>query len=76
MNDKDMAVALAYDEGKVTVMCAYFPRYMDLKVERKPREESSKDNVQVDYVDTFGLENLKDSTAVDTVAVVEEIVEN
>lgn len=74
-NDKDMAVALAYDEGKVTVMCAYLPRFMDLKVERKPREESSKDNVQVDYVDTFGLEKLEDSMAVDTVAVVEEVVE-
>lgn len=74
-NDKDMAVALAYDEGKITVMCAYLPRFLDLKVERKPREESSKDNVQVDYVDTFGLERHEDSTAVDTVAVVEEVVE-
>lgn len=74
-NDKDMSVALAYDEGKVTVMCAYLHRYMDLKVERKSREESSKDNVQVDYVDTFGLEKHEDSMAVDTVAVVEEVLE-
>lgn len=71
-NDKDMAVALAYDEGKVTVMCAYLPRYIELKVERKPREEASKDDVQVDYVDTFGLERINDS---DSVAVEEVVVE-
>ncbi|MDE7410648.1 MAG: WG repeat-containing protein [Paramuribaculum sp.] len=69
-NDKDMAVALAYDKGKVTVMCVYLPRYMELTVERKPREESSKDDVQVDYVDTFGFEELKEST------VVEDVIEN
>lgn len=71
-NDKEMAVALAYDEGKVTVMCAYLPRYMELKVERKSREEASKDDVQVDYVDTFGLERINDS---DSVAVEEVVVE-
>ena len=72
-NDKDVAVALAYDEGKVTVMCAYLPRFMDLNVERKPREETSKDNIQVDYVDTFGLEHLNKS---DSVAVEEVVIEN
>lgn len=70
-NDKDMAVALAYNEGNVTVMCAYLPRYMELQVERKPREESYKDDVQIDYIDTFGLEKLEDPVEVDSVAVVE-----
>lgn len=70
-NDKDMAVALAYNEGNVTVMCAYLPRYMELQVERKPREESYKDDVQIDYIDTFGLEKLEDPVEADSVAVVE-----
>ena len=70
-NDKDMAVALAYNEGKITVMCAYLPRYMDLKVERKSREEFSQENVQVDYVDTFGIERTSNS---DSTAIEEDIV--
>ncbi|MCM1400798.1 MAG: hypothetical protein NC189_02150 [Bacteroides sp.] len=45
---------------------------MNIEVKRIPREDSSKDDVQVDYADTFGLE--MDSTAVDTVALIEEVV--
>ncbi len=71
-NNKDIAVALAYDEGTVSIMCAYLPRYMELEVNRKPREESSKDDIQLDYIDTFGLEKLDDSIAADTVV---EVVE-
>lgn len=72
-NDKDMAVALGYNEGKVTIMCAYVPSYLGLQVERKSREAASKGDVQVDYVDAFGLETSNDSIAVDS-AVVEEVV--
>lgn len=72
-NDKTgMCVGLSYDDGTVSVMCAYSDRYMNIEVKRKPREDSSKDDVQVDYVDSFGLE--KDSAAVDSVAVAEEVV--
>ncbi len=74
-NEKDIAVALAYNNGTVTVMCAYLPRYMELKAERNPREETSKDNVQVDYVDTFGLEKFESPVAVDTVAAIEDVIE-
>lgn len=63
-NDKDMAVGLAYNNGKVTVMCAYSPNYLNLKVERKSREESSKENIKPDYEDTFGLEIDDDSIIV------------
>lgn len=73
-NDKDMAVALAYYEGEITVMCSYQPRFMELSVERKPRDGSSKDNVQVDYIDTFGLEKAEDSIAIDSLAVIEEVI--
>lgn len=47
---------------------------MELSVERKPRDGSSKDNVQVDYIDTFGLEKAEDSIAVDSLAVIEEVI--
>lgn len=66
-----MCVGLSYDDGTVSVMCAYSDRYMNIEVTRNPREESSKDDVQVDYIDTFGLENTNDT---DSVAVVEEVV--
>ncbi len=69
-NDKDMAVALAYDDGEITVMCAYMPRFMDLTVVRNPRNESSEDNVQVDYIDTFGLEH---TNSLDSITIVEDI---
>lgn len=70
INDEGMAVALNYEKGNVTVMCSYIPKYIaHLKVERKSREDFSKDNIQVDYVDTFGLEHVSevDSIAIDDV---------
>lgn len=71
-NEKtSMSVGLSYDKGSVSVVCAYIPKFMSLALDRNPREEASKDDVQVDYVDTFGLE--MDSIAVDSVAV-EEVV--
>jgi len=70
-NDMDMAVALAYKDGVITVMCAYLPRYMDLDVERLARQNSSEENVQVDYVDTFGLEKIDDSIVADSAVVVD-----
>lgn len=63
-NDKGMAVALAYEDGTVSVMCAYLPRYMSLEAKRIPRKESSKNDIQVDYIDTFGFEIPVDSLAV------------
>ena len=72
-NDKNMAVALAYADGTITVMCAYMPQYMDLNVERKSREDSYENDVHVDYVDTFGLEESYGYIPVDSIAVVEEI---
>lgn len=63
-NDKDMAVALSYNEGTVTIMCAYSPRTMQLDVKRNPRENSSNDNGPIDYVDTFGLEGLDDDIVI------------
>lgn len=72
-NEKtSMSVGLSYDKGAVSVVCAYIPKFMSLTLDRNPREEASKDDLQVDYVDTFGLE--MDSTAIDSVAVVEEVV--
>ena len=48
-NDNDMAVALAYNEGIITVMCAYIPRYTELTVKRKSRDGSSNSMAQIDY---------------------------
>lgn len=72
-NDNGLAVALGYDDGTVSIHCSYLPKYM-INVERKSRVGSSKENVQVDYVDTFGLENSNDCTEADTVAVEEVTV--
>jgi len=70
-NDKTgMCVALAYDDGSVSVMCAYIDEYMRMEAKRHAREEATKDDVQVDYVDIFGFETVSDTAAV----VVEEAV--
>ena len=76
VNDKTgTTVGLGYDDGTVSVYYAYLPKFTKLKIERKPREEFSKDDVQFDYVDTFGLENKDDTIAVDSVAVIDETVD-
>ena len=65
INDEGMAVALNYEKGNVTVMCSYIPKYIaHLKVERKSREDFSKDNIQVDYVEHVSE---VDSIAIDDV---------
>jgi len=66
-----MCVALAYDEGTVTIMCAYIDKYMIIEAKRNPRKDTAKDDISVDYEDAFGLDNVIDS---DTVAV--EVVED
>lgn len=73
-NNKDMAVALAYEDGSISVLCAYLPQFMSFEVKRNPRDESAKTDVQVDYIDTFGLEKGEDSIAVDSLHA-EEVVE-
>lgn len=71
-NDSGFAVGLGYNDNVVEIKAAYNPHFM-LEIERNPRSNDDS-NVQVDYVDTFGLEC--DSVAVDStvVEVVEEAV--
>ncbi len=66
-----MAVSLSYEDGTVSVKCVYSDRYMNIDVKRKPREDSSQEDVQVDYVDTFGFESSNDT---DSNAIVKEAV--
>ena len=60
---RNLSVALRYNEGNITVMCAYDPLY-ELDVERNPRRGSSIADTQIDYIDTFGLEQNEDSAAI------------
>lgn len=70
VNENGLAVAIGYDEGTVSIYSSYRPPLYMINVERKSRDGSTTENVQVDYVDTFGLEHLNDSEVV-----VEEVVD-
>lgn len=69
-NDRDMAVGLAYDNGKVSVMCSYNPQ-VKMEVERIPRSVSSGIDVEADHIDAFNLDHGKELAPVDSVALVD-----
>lgn len=61
-NDKDIAVALDYyEDGGVSVICVYDQRNKYIDITRLPRKDSHNNDIQVDYIDTFGLEKDADS---------------
>lgn len=74
-NDKTgMCVALAYDDDSVSVMCAYIDEYMSMEAKRDAREEASKADVQVDYVDIFGFETVSDTAVVEEAVAVDTVL--
>lgn len=56
-NDKNIAVALSYDNSSVSVLCSYSPIYINTHdVKRIYSENFLQDDAQIDYIDTFWLE--------------------
>lgn len=56
-NDKTgMRVALSFNDGTITVLCAYSDSLMKMDAIRNPRGDDSDNDVQVDYIDTFGFD--------------------
>lgn len=74
-NDRDMAVALEYDNGSVSVICSYNAPQIKMEVKRIPRAASSQVDVEPDNFDTFGLDHTEEFVPLDESAVVEDIAE-
>lgn len=74
-NDRDMAVALEYDNGSVSVICSYNAQLIKMEVKRVPRAASSQVDVEPDNFDTFGLDHTEEFVPLDESVVVEDIAE-
>lgn len=72
-------VALGYNDGTVIVFGVYDPKLMDkLTLDRISRsEDKTEDNVEVDYIDTFGLDNvIEEDASEETTEAVEAVAED